>query len=391
MHNKTNEQIKRIAIKGAYGCGNFGDDALMVAVYEITKRLFDTESVIFICRDANYISKILPVAKVAQQDNMIAKPADVLVYGGGTQFCSFSLAAKRGILSLFGRIARNVRRPFQLGLKVLYKMTETIVTAPNQRVIAIGIGLGPFNENCRSMRNTKELFSCMEYIAVRDIYSYELCMEWGCNNVSLRSDLCYLPSLWNTCMSNMQLGNKKDKIRRIGVIIRDWSHTNEGDSYAAPLFQVVEELRSIGKEVNFISFANRYDSNWDSRLRDRNEQSISWDPEKYSISEFLELLSNFDAFITVRYHGAVFASILGKPVVCIEVEQKLRLVSDLFGAGARLWTYPFSASECLRHISDLEDDYSVAVECLVRVVKEQGSLVEKMIDEYRQFATMDPT
>lgn len=386
MINKTKEQAKRIAIKGGYGQGNFGDDALMIAVYEITKRVFDSESIIkFVCQDVNYISKILPVVNSVSHDPNFAKSADVLVYGGGTQFYSFPLTVdNRRMFALYSRIARNVRRPFQLVQNLQQKMIVS-----NQRVIAIGIGLGPFIENCRIMRIAKKLFSCMEYIAVRDIYSYELCMEWGCNNVTIRSDLCYLPGLWNTSVSNLQLGNKRDQVRRIGIIVRDWPHTNEGDSYMTSLFQVVKELRSGGKEVEFVLFRNRNDSIWGKRLRDMNERHIYWEPEKCSISEFLVLLSNFDVFITARYHGAIFSSILGKPVVCIEVEQKLRLVSDLFGEGARLWTYPFSTSDCLRHISDLEFDYLGAVECLARVVKEQSSLVERLIVEYQQLVAFN--
>jgi hypothetical protein len=74
-------------------------------------------------------------------------------------------------------------------------------------------------------------------------------------------------------------------------------------------------------------------------------------------------------------------------VVCIEIEQKLSLVSKLLGNGARLWTYPFDVRECLRHVFDLENDYSRCVECLALVVEEQGALVEKMICEVSEVFT----
>ena len=45
--NKIQGQ-KMIAIQRAYGCGNFGDDALMIAAYEITKRAFCPESLLFV-------------------------------------------------------------------------------------------------------------------------------------------------------------------------------------------------------------------------------------------------------------------------------------------------------------------------------------------------------
>ena len=390
MHSKLKEQTKTIVIKGGYGAGNFGDDALMFAAYEICKRIFDSESLVFVCRNSDYIQKIIPGAKVVQLDSRDVKDAHIMVFGGGTQFCSFHPTAIRGIRALYRRIAHNVRRPIALGNKLFRKIMEASSLTYSSRVAAIGIGLGPFVENCKHMRRTKELFTRMDYVAVRDRYSYDLCKQWRLHNVSLRADLCYFPDLWNVDAPELNRANTKGEIRKIGVILRDWPHTVEGDSYAIPVFQVVHELRTAGKKVEFISFASRSDIKWAKRLKDKDEQFKAWNPDKCTISEFMELLSGYDAFITARYHGAIFASILRKPVVCIEVEQKLRLVSGLFGVGTRLWTYPFSASECLRHISDLEGDYSIAVQCLARSVKEQGFLVEKMIDEYRQFVTANP-
>jgi hypothetical protein len=265
-------------------------------------------------------------------------------------------------------------------------MMEVSSPIPNPRVAAIGIGIGPFVDNYSQLTRTKRLFTQMDYIAVRDIYSYNLCKEWGCSNVRLRADLCYLPDMWKTYVLGSRLNTTGD-IRKVGVLIRDWPHSHEGDSYMFPLFKVVDQLRSIGKKVDFISFAGRSDVEWAKRFENKREQSIEWDPGKDSISSFLELLSGYDAFITARYHGAVFASMLRKPVVCIEIEQKLSLVSKLLGNGARLWTYPFDVRECLRHVFDLENDYSRCVECLALVVEEQGALVEKMICEVSEVFT----
>ena len=143
------------------------------------------------------------------------------------------------------------------------------------------------------------------------------------------------PGLWNVDDHELRVNcNTKGEIRKVVVIPRDWPHTTLGDSYTDSLFQVVRELRNAGKKVEFIFFAN--DIEWTRRLKDKNERFIAWNPEKFTIFEFIKMLSDYDAFITARYHGAVFASILKKPVVCIEVEQKLRLVADLFDVGARL-------------------------------------------------------
>ncbi|MBN2392184.1 MAG: polysaccharide pyruvyl transferase family protein [Anaerolineae bacterium] len=373
-----------IAIKGSYGVGNFGDDALMVAAHEISKRTFDSELHLFIGRNSDYVQNIIPGARIISQESKKARNADLIVFGGGTQFYSFPQTSRQGIGRLYSRIARNIRTPAALGKRVFRKMIGASFPASESSVAAIGIGLGPFVENNAYVRKVRELFTRMEYIAVRDRCSYDLCKQWGLSNVSLRADLCYLPGLWKSDVFELSADSAKEGIQKIGVIPRDWPHTAEGNSYTTPLFQVVHALKTAGKQVEFISFAGKSDSRWAGWLQDRNEKLEVWNPEKCTITGFMELLSGYDAFITARYHGAVFASILRKPMVCIEVEQKLRLVSDLLGAGARLWTYPFNTSECLEHISALEDDYSSAEQCLARVVGEQGVLVGKMIDEFRK-------
>ena len=387
-----NYEIPTTAIRGAYGLRNFGDDALMYAASEIVKRAFASEGSVFIGKDSAYIQEVVPGARVVAADSRAANDVDLVVYGGGTQFYSFPRTSQEGrIRALPGRIARNLRRPDQLLRKVIHRMSagsRFVVSRP--REAAIGIGLGPFVDNCRNMQRTKGLLLGMDYVSVRDIQSHELCKQWKCRNVSLGSDLCYLPGLWNVHASNPRMAGGASNIERVGIIARDWPHTYEGDSYADPLLQVVDDLRSAGKEVDFISFSDGYDRKWAARLERRNEQSKAWDPERCSISGFTELLSGYDAFITARYHGAVFASILGKPVVCIEVEQKLRCVSELLRDGARVWAYPFVSSECIEQISSIEGNYPAAVECLAGVVKEQNALAEKTLSEFRKSMTLAP-
>ena len=381
--------MKVIAIKGAFGLGNFGDDALMIAVYKITIRFFESQAITFICRDAGYIKRLLPDVKVVSPDRERELNTHILLYGGGTQFFSFQSTYAKTITFL-NRILNNLREPTHIGQKILQRIQQLLPHfKTTQKLVALGIGVGPFYDNSSRLRVIQGLFRRMDYIAVRDIESHRLCIEWGCKNVNLCSDLCYLPDLWKAYIPDKFKNNSKSEIRKIGVVIRDWPYTNEGNSYTEPLFQVVYELRSQGKEVKFIIFSNNYDRECVKRLNEKNEEYVAWNPEICTILEFIELLSNYDAFITARYHGAVFASILGKPVVCIEVEQKMRFISDLFGSGSRLWTYPFRVFDCLKFISDIESDYLLSVEFLARVVKEQGSLAEKIVNDFQKYLLID--
>lgn len=377
-----NNEPKTIAIKGAFGCGNFGDDALMLAAYEITRKAFDTESIILLCDDSNYIKKMIPSAKVVSGNNIVI--TDFLIYGGGTQFYSFPLTSVSDVLFFFRRVIDNLSEPVKLWRKIFHKIISTFAQTTTQRVAALGIGLGPFIHN-NFLATVKERFRSMDYIAVRDIKSYDICNEWKCTNLTLGSDLCYLPGLWRDSPTNLQIDHVDFQIGRIGIIPRDWPHTYEGNSYADSLFKVVDELRLAGKIVEFISFSEEGDCLWAKHLEARHERFIAWKPQDISIPVFLEMLSGYDAFISARYHGAIFASILGKPVVCIEIEPKLRLVADLFGDGARLWTYPFNPLDCLDYIYNLQANYLKSVDYLARVVTVQGQLAEQIIEDLKTF------
>ena len=393
MSKTRKKNVNKVVIKGGYGLGNFGDDALMVAAYEFTKRTHGAESVSFMCNDADYLSRLLGVETATIMPAQLGHiGADFLIYGGGTQFYSFigtSAKRKRRIdKGLFNSLVPYLLSPKKLARKIAKKITGSQLAVSKNSTAALGIGVGPFIEDCEKEKKVRALFLKMNYVAVRDRFSYELCSKWGVENLFLRADLCYLSNLWTSALARSCDEDNSRRISNVGVIVRDWMHTFQGGAYGKSLMQLVEELRSEGKNVQFISFSRR-DRDWTQRLIAEGEQLLAWDPQSHTIPEFLEILSGFDVYITARFHGAVFASLLNRPVICIEVEVKLRLVSDLFGHGSRLWSYPFNVEDCLKHLRNLEVDYSNAIADLKNVVHEQTKLVEIMLAEYQRIVLQD--
>lgn len=362
-----------VLIQGAYGRGNFGDDALMVAVDAVARHAFPADSPQYLSRNTSYLTKLLASPRLLSPEDRNKTAVDILLYGGGTQFYSFPRTTE----NLHHRILHYLRKPKAIAQRLASAISRK-AASPSEaaRTAAIGLGLGPFCDT-RSERCAMNLVSRMEYAAVRDTASYALCQQWGCKNAVLRADACYLPGLWNLPSPRPS----STGIRRIGIIPRDWPHTIEGDSYAAAMFDAVTALRANGKDVDYVLFAPTYDQQWQRRLAKRNESPIVWDPERNDISSFLVSLSAYDAFITARYHGAVFASILGKPMICIGVERKLELAASLFGEGARLWSHPFNAASCLKHVADLDANHSRCEAAMKGIVANQAALAQQMADE----------
>lgn len=371
-----------VALKGYFGHANLGDDALLSAGLRIVQRVWGPVRIAIVGRKAAYLDKIAPGIPVVSTEGEV--DPDFLLYCGGTQFFSFE---KTGDPEVRGgkrrpRLARSLRR----ALGDLRRSAGELAD-PSKRaratVAALGIGLGPFLGNPSVEEHTRRLFRKMGFVSVRDPESYRFCREWKVKGLHQHGDLCYLRGLW----SHENESNHQGGICRIGIIIRDWPYTAEGAAHIEAAVRTAAELRVRGKQAVFILLTSEGDPVSRQRLSQAGESVIEWNPEKQKIGEFLAELRGFDLFITSRFHGAVFASILKRPVICIEIEPKLAFAKQLLGEAARLWVHPFSHETCLASVEELDSIYPAAVRLLDSVVSQQRALAESCVTEFAQFAS----
>lgn len=333
--------IKRIEIKGAYGETNFGDDLLMCVLECFLLRNFKSVELNFVGKDDKYVSKFLSNSFYREPG---FKP-DLIVYGGGTQFFSFSAPKKSNKLQKVFFILKN---PVTFFKKVVFSRDEN-----NSRVIPssfLGFGIGPFYYEGGVKEQAKKSISTAVFVGVRDEVSHSYCKEWGIK-AFLGADVVFssyfnLPSLSKP---------KNDRVR-VGVIVRDWNWEQSGADY-------IEELKSVHQQsglnvsFQFIVLAPLKDRMWMQYLKNKN--ALIWNPENYSINDFLKELNGFDSFITARYHGAIIGCLLSKPVVCIEIEDKLKILTQQIPE-LKLWNKPFNKEELVDHLLtlDFQVDYT---------------------------------
>lgn len=375
----------KIIIKGSFGEGNFGDDALMLVLSRIIGNICSEDNYAFICNaDAGYINNIIPSVAIIRKGCIESYSSNLLLYGGGTQFFSFNNGGKtiedniNKILKLFNdgiikNIALRIRKKScgREGIKYRY-------------MASLGIGIGPFSEKKDAIRIAK-LFSLMSYVAVRDKNSYEFCQSHEISKAGLYSDLCFLPNIFDDSLRSDFTELQKVK-KRIGVIVRDWSHDDKGIAYSESIKNVINTLRDFECEVTYILFAGKNDVQWLKDIVRNNETYILWDPNTDTVEGFIKKLSIFDLFITARYHGAVFGALLGKPSVCIGIEPKLIQISEIMGDGGRLWNYPFIEEECVSAVMSVIKEYKKAISAISEFVKMQGDLADDMIKSFVDFA-----
>ncbi len=362
-----------IIVRGGYGLTNFGDDALLKSIHEDYFSQFNPKELGYSCQEAEYLTKYIPGYDVISRDANYGKLTKVLVYGGGTQFYSF---IKGSILTTLKNNKKNLFNPRWIANKILNRFKKPVESQEiDCKKIALGIGIGPFlpEGDPKDERDAKRLFQSMDFVAVRDNYSYQKCKEWGLKNVGQYTDLCYK---MNHPLFFQE--NKSNKANKIGILVRDWEWTLKGNSYRDSLIQYTDQLKEKGKEVHFFVFAKGKDKNWINFLKEQGIQFNIWNPDSNDFDNYLAQLAEMDLFISARYHGAIFASMLGKPFISIEVEQKLRMISNIFKEGSANWSYPFDIQDLDTKFESIDQDYSNHAEAIRSAALQQKDLANQM-------------
>lgn len=323
-----------ISIKGAYGDSNYGDDLLMIVLEDYFIKKLPNYNLNFVGANNQYVEKLLQKSTYNFQQK-----DDVLIYGGGTQFFSFIEKS-----TLQTKFKNNIKKnPLIVINKILKKIAPSKEEILEPEKAFIGFGLGPFNNNVQAINYAKQQLQQSFFIGVRDQVSYNYCNEWGINAL-LGADIVF-SSYFKQHISEVKGEPIKNKI---GIIVRDWDWKNSNVNYQEKILEFVNNNKEI--DVTFIVFAKDKDPDWLKKIK--NHKHLIWEPERMSIQSFLNELNTFETFITARYHGAIIAGLMNKKVICIEIEPKLRILTEQIPSFS-LWNNHFDLNE-LKEILESE-------------------------------------
>ncbi len=348
----------KINIRGAYGETNFGDDLLMCVFENYFLKEFDNVQLNFVGDENNYVGKLL-------NDSTYLKPdfvPDWEVYGGGTQFFAFQ---NNYDTSLLQKINIAIKNPALIKRKIKSFFSKSDVN--NSKIAFIGFGIGPFYENQQAISNAKARVSEADFVGVRDEVSSQYCADWDIS-ATLGADVVFSSYFMKIALEKA-IDTKPKK--KIGIIVRDWDWEESGRNYIDNLMRFYKSYSDA--ELQFIVFAPSKDKEWITKLKEEN--ALIWDPQKYSIDLFLEELNVFDGFISARYHGAIIGALLQKPVICVEIEPKLKILTEQVKE-IKLWEKPFDIEQLVKlvHQFNYDIDYGNSLE--ERKVKADHMLLE---------------
>ncbi|MDM1073323.1 polysaccharide pyruvyl transferase family protein [Empedobacter brevis] len=371
---------KDIIIRGGYGFGNFGDDALMYTIVTELKEV--SKDIALLCKKETYIKRILPDTEVIDYEKL-QKPiySKLLVYGGGTQFYHFKKNKfNKGLKDKLFNLNHIIKFIEKRILKNRYIENKFQIKDYASNVALVGVGVGPFEiEDSVVEQNTAKLFLQSSFVGVRDNFALNKSKEWGVKQPLLSPDICY--SFKSNFLNSYT--NTSTKINKIGIIVRDWNYANGGGEYYDKLIKVSKDLKEKGFEVKFILFDTKSDPYW---LNKKDElDMIIWNPLVDTFDGFLEKISIFDLFITARFHGAIFASILQTPFITIEVEQKLKFISEVYNDSSACWERPFEISDLMNQIDLINKDYNSKKAKTILKMNELKKLSDEMFIELKNY------
>ena len=370
----------KIGIRGGYGLYNFGDDALIVALYQnLLSNSISKNDILLFCTKSKYLNKQLNNPNIADYNQLNSSiQIDHLIYGGGTQFYSFHQNNQKKLKDIVlkdpTQIFSKIKNQITLLLRKKYIESKFQIADFAKNIYLIGVGVGPFStENNLIETKTANLFRKSKFISVRDQFSYDKCREWQISEFMKSPDLCYIIEV-------SAYLNKSNSLKKIGVIVRDWNHTGS-HAYYDKIIAFVKKLRTENYDVVFISMDKKSDIFWTKYFIDHKENYIQWNADKMTFEDFYALLSQFDLHITARFHGAVFASMLHIPFITIEVEQKLKMIADNYEGGAYCWENDFDLNNLEKLVGRVNLNYLHHKESVIKNTSKNKEIVHQQYQE----------
>jgi polysaccharide pyruvyl transferase WcaK-like protein len=368
--------MHKIVLNGGYGLKNFGDDALMYYCLKELSKYYSLSDVTVVCEDNEYIKKWFPDVNVATTP-VLAK--ELYVIGGGTLFYSFS----KGFSSegLFKKLLTSLFSPKLFWSRFNKFKFQKLAKFSKANTICLGIGYGPFVcKESVSYKNAVNNVKNTHKICVRDTSSYEFARLYR-DDIVLGTDICFAPDVIpveSIISASSQV--KKTLSKRVGFIVRDWNNGTEADDYHIQLLQVEKDLISKGYEVTYILFSELRDIEWVTLLKKENKKFISWDPNTQTIEDFCKILVEFELFISSRFHGIIFSTILEIPSIAIRIEQKLDLVTE--NAVCSVWNPATSDyKQCVKLVEAAYENYDLLVEDCKKMKKNNIEKYKLMLSE----------
>jgi polysaccharide pyruvyl transferase WcaK-like protein len=315
----------RVLIGGnIYGCGNIGDDAVLQGILKIVTTAFPTCELAVETEGSRRLDFLPPAVRLVDSYDLkdvtqSIQACDCFISGGGTMIGD-ELGVNFPLTHNLERIVRSKRH--------------------GKAVVMLAIGANRLRTP-EGANTARILVGLADAMTLRDRQSRAVCDELGAkpDRTFVTADPAFLLKGEET-MRTRELKRRlrsKGKVIGVNVINEAWANQTE---FKAAIAEACDELYTR-RGYTPVFFANevRLERFYDYQANQETARMLHCpyeilDPVYYTPGEMIDLVSSFDAVITMRMHGLIFGAIAGTPFATISRVDKVDNFMGSFGMTA---------------------------------------------------------
>lgn len=299
----------RILLAGYLGCGNLGDDAILVGLSE-GLRPYDVDMAV-LSGNPEETYRLYGIRSLHRRDfkaiQLELEACDILVFPGGSIFQDVTSA----------------RSP------AYYASLVARAKKAGKKVILLGQGVGPLR-TFFGKRFATQAFKSADEIVVRDPGSITLLKELGINRpIHMGADLAFLMPTPNEKLdpADFSVGNMKT----VGIAPRPFGkHTKS-------IVQLFGELARLLYQNNYIPVLIEMDHNDDRNLiAEIGKTQGGKVPDIRRLQtpmQVQERMARMEAVIAMRLHAGILATAVGVPSFMVSYDPKVSAFAKMLELG----------------------------------------------------------
>jgi polysaccharide pyruvyl transferase CsaB len=347
--------MARLLLAGYFGCGNLGDDAVLLGFVQGLGNTRHELKVLSGVPEDTY--RLYGVETVARKDvgavNRAIAACDALVFPGGSIFQDSTSVKSVAYYHTLVKKAKSM----------------------GKKVFLLAQGVGPVN-SFFGKRWTSASFGAADVVSLRDPGSLDTLKKLGFKgNARVTADMAFLLPKTADAPDSTQFN--VGSMRAVGIAPRP--HGNRKETVA-----LFGDLARMLFNANFMPVLIEMDRNVDGDLiQEISKAQGGKIPDMRKIGTPMQVqqrLSRMDAVIAMRLHAGILAATVGIPPLMVSYDPKVTAFAKLMDLGAALSTENLTAARLFETFQSFIKDRDRNQKVLDRKLEEQKASAQTNIE-----------
>ncbi|MBS1704251.1 MAG: polysaccharide pyruvyl transferase CsaB [Armatimonadetes bacterium] len=298
--------MSKVLVAGYYGCGNVGDDAILLGFLQGMQG--KNVDVTVMSGNPEETRRMYGVQTINRRDmsefGQAIASCDALVFAGGSIFQDVTSVKSVAYYSNLVRVAKK----------------------SNKKVVLLGQGIGPLN-SLFGKQLAKGAFNSCDAICVRDPQSVKALKDVGYKGTPrVTADLAFLlpkPTV-DPSVESYQLGGMT------GVAVIPRPH-GKGPQIANFFSELCAQLMKLRMMPMLVEMDREDDRPLIMEIEKRQGGKIPTIKNFNTPMQMMQQFVRLDGVISMRLHGGILASAMGLPPLMLSYDPKVSAFSQLMG------------------------------------------------------------